>query len=292
MKASVETPARGGRQSPDWLETGIVKTDEVYKTVNGLPLRIHIFVSEKPVTRGPLPAIIFYHGGGWDGGEPDQFFVLARYFAFRGLVAFSVQYRLHQEADETTPAQAVTRAKSAYRWVRANAGRLGVEPRRIVVSGSSAGGHLAAAVAVLPGFDDPGDDLSIPCDPAAMVLFNPVTDTTPRGYHSKKFAQGDPPIDAVSVCDPKFITARTPPTLICHPVQDKSVAFENSQRFAALMTAAGARCQLIGVEDTYHGYIYAGPWNEKAVESTRDMDHFLRDLGCLTGEPSITFVGT
>lgn len=246
-------------------------TSEVYETINGVPLQIHIF---PPKTAAPRPAVIFYHGGGWTGGSPEQFFPHARHFAERGLVAFSVQYRLNRERDDTTPGEAVSRAKSAYRWVRANAGRLGVDARRIVVSGSSAGGHLSAAVALLPGEGEP-------CDPAAMVLFNPVTDTTPTGYYPPEAAGMNPPLDVFSVCDPKLITTKAPVTLIFHPVADKLVPFENSQRFTALMTAAGARCQLVGVEGVGHGYIYSVPSNPQAVASLHDMDRFLVDLGYL-----------
>jgi acetyl esterase/lipase len=201
------------------------------------------------------------------------------------MVAFSVQYRAHAEPDDTTPAQAVERARAAYRWVQAHATALGVDPARVAVSGSSAGGHLAAAVALLPGPDKPAQA------PAAMVLFNPVTDTTTSGYHPERFAGMNPPIEALSVCDPRLIGPQCPSTLICHPIADATVPYENSSRFYELLLRAGVRCTLVGVEGVGHGYIYAGAANRPAVESIRQMDGFLRELGFLQGEPTITFDG-
>ena len=246
-------------------------TAEIYQTINGVPLKIHIFAPDAPA---PRPAVIFYHGGGWTGGSPEQFFPHAQHFAARGLMAFSVQYRLKRERDDTTAGEAVARAKSAYRWVRANADRLGVDARRIVLSGSSAGGHLAAAVALLP---DEGE----PCDPAAMVLFNPVLDISPTGYYPPDAASMNPPLEVFSVCNPKLITANAPVTLIFHPVADTLVSIQHSERFTALMTAAGARCRLIRVEGANHGYIYSVPQYPQAVASLHDMDRFLVELGYL-----------
>jgi acetyl esterase len=256
----------------------------IFLTIDGTQLSIFIFRPESP--RRKNPAIIFFHGGGWRGGGPGQFFSHARYFASRGIVSFSVQYRLHEQPDDTNPAQAVERAKCAYRWVQDHALTLGIDPARVVVSGSSAGGHLAAAVALLPETDgkppvSPG--------PAAIVLFNPVTDTTSRGYHPGGFEGMNPTLDSLSVSEPHLISPNTPPTLIFHPVADTTVAFKNSSRFRDLLLHAGVNCQLVGVQDVGHGYIYAGTTSPQAVESIRLMDCFLRDLGFLQGDPTITF---
>jgi acetyl esterase/lipase len=204
------------------------------------------------------------------------------------MVAFSVQYRAHAEPDDTTPAQAVERARAAYRWVLAHATALGVDPACVAVSGSSSGGHLAAAVALLP---EPGSELPVAPAPAAMVQFNPVTDTTRLGYHPDRWERMNPPIETLSVCEPHLITSRTPPTLICHPSADTTVPYENSSRFSELLHRAGVRCTLVGVEGAEHGYIYAGTANRQAVESIRQMDGFLRELGFLQGEPTIAFDG-
>src|SRR4029079_14661005 len=94
----------------------------------------------------------------------------AEYFASRGLVAACADYRIESQ-HKTTPDKCIEDAKTAIRWLRAKAGDFGVAPDRIVASGGSAGGHLAAATALLPGFDAPGENPSVSCKPNALVLF-------------------------------------------------------------------------------------------------------------------------
>lgn len=280
MAHPTKAPEPDDRIEPWQTPAGDSAERAVFLTLEGTPLFITIF---RPSSRdGIKPAVLFFHGGGWSGGGPGQFFSHARYFADRGMVAFSVQYRTHAEPDGTTPAQAVERAKAAFLWVQAHACALGVDPAGIVVSGSSAGGHLAASVALLPGS-------CRKAAPAAMVLFNPVTDTTTTGYHPDCFAGVNPPMDSLSVCDPGLIGPQCPPALICHPIADTTVPYENSSRFRELLLKAGVRCTLVGVKDVGHGYIYAGTASRQAVESIRLMDCFLRELGFLQGEPTITF---
>ena len=118
---------------------------------------------------GPRPAVIFIHGGGWHSWNPEQFALDARSYAARGLVGISVGYRL-TKPPATTVLDCVADVKSAVRWIRKHAGELGVDPARIVMLGDSAGGHLAAVTALLPGLDAPDDDLTISPRPDVLVL--------------------------------------------------------------------------------------------------------------------------
>jgi arylsulfatase A len=94
--------------------------------------------------KGPLPAIIWIHGGGWKNGTRKGGAKMARYFAERNYVAVSISYRLSGEAPY--PAQ-IEDCKAAVRWLRANAKTYGIDPERIGAIGHSAGGHLAALLA-------------------------------------------------------------------------------------------------------------------------------------------------
>ncbi|MBN86612.1 MAG: hypothetical protein CL885_03730, partial [Dehalococcoidia bacterium] len=71
--------------------------------------------------------------------------------------------------------------KSAIRWVREHASELGIDPNRLAAGGGSAGGHVAATTGVLKGLDNPAEDASVSSRPRALVLFNPVIDTTEKG---------------------------------------------------------------------------------------------------------------
>ncbi|HEY3841198.1 MAG TPA: alpha/beta hydrolase fold domain-containing protein, partial [Bryobacteraceae bacterium] len=150
-----------------------------YKQTSTRPLYLY---SLAPAQSGSArPAIVFFFGGGWKGGSTDQFDDQARHLTDRGMVSILVDYRV-EARDRSTPFDSVHDARSAMRWVRTHAAELHIDPSRIVASGGSAGGHLAGATAILDGVDDPADDLRVSPAPAALILFNPVLDTTETGY--------------------------------------------------------------------------------------------------------------
>src|SRR5579871_6255350 len=86
------------------------------------------------------PGIVFFFGGGWENGTIRAFEPQARYLASRGMVTARADYRV-KSRHGVTPKECVDDARSAMRWLRENAGKLGVDPNRIVASGGSAGGH-------------------------------------------------------------------------------------------------------------------------------------------------------
>ncbi len=146
---------------------------ETYKSAGGVDMKLWIYTPEGHKAGDNAPAIVFFFGGGWRSGNPSQFWRHSHYLASRGMVAITADYRvLNRHGVKAN--KCVADAKSAIRWMRKNAKRLGIDPDRIAAGGGSAGGHLAAATATLPGHDDPADDLSISAKPNALVLFNPA----------------------------------------------------------------------------------------------------------------------
>ena len=120
--------------------------DMVYSTpYEGRELKATVF---RPADDNRHPAVIMVHGGGWSSGTPSLQFPLAEQLADRGFVAIAVEYRLTPE--EKYPA-GLYDVKTAVRWVRANAGALGVDPSKIAISGCSAGGQLACLVGMTNG---------------------------------------------------------------------------------------------------------------------------------------------
>ena len=135
-------------------------SSEVYKEASGTKLRLYIFnpAGHKPADN--RPAIVFFFGGGWNGGTPKQFEPHARYLASRGMVALLADYRV-KSRQGTSPFECVKDGKSAVRWIRKNSSRLGIDPSRIAAGGGSAGGHVAAATGTVPGLEEKGEDPSI-----------------------------------------------------------------------------------------------------------------------------------
>ena len=144
-----------GSDNPVNFGSGVIV--ETYKQASGDNLLIYRF---QPAGHDPetdkRPAAVFYFGGGWTGGSVRQFEQHARYLAGRGMVAFVADYRV-KSRQGTGPDACVADGKSAVRWIRANAGRLGVDPNRIAAGGGSAGGHVAAAAGICDGLEDPAD---------------------------------------------------------------------------------------------------------------------------------------
>jgi len=262
---------------------------EVYKTIGGTKLEMVIQLPDGWKAEDQRPAIVFFFGGGWTNGTVGQFENQARYLASRGMVAMCADYRV-KSRQEVKPVSCVADAKSAVRWVRANAARLGVDPQRVAAGGGSAGGHLAAAVATLPGLDDPADDRAVSCVPDALVLFNPALVLAPtegvtlEGFEAKVSRER-------FGCEPEAISpihhvkAGLPPAIIFHGKADKTVPYASAELFTNRMTKAGNRCELVGFEGQGHGFFNFGRGgsNENAFATLKAADQFLVSLGWLSG---------
>ena len=128
-----------------------------------------------------LPALVYFHGGGWVIGDIDTHDVLCRQLtAEAGISVISVDYRLAPEAK--FPA-AADDAWAATLWTVANAGRLGIDPTRVAVGGDSAGGNLAAVVALM------ARDAGAPSIKLQVLLY-PVTDASTDTRSYRDFADG------------------------------------------------------------------------------------------------------
>ncbi len=266
----------------DYAQTIEGARTEVYKTVGDLSLSLHVFEPESgPKTN--RPAIVLFFGGGWSGGSPLQFANQCRYLARRGMVAITADYRVRSRHQVNVDV-CVTDAKSAIRWVRANALRLGIDPHRIAAGGGSAGGHLAAATGTVPGFEDAGEDLKISSVPNAMVLFNPglvlapidQLPIPPEAFAARlpEERMGTAPRN---LSPAHHVKPGVPPTIIIHGKADDQVPYATAEVFDRLMKEAGNRCDLVGYEGQGHGF-----FNVKSYDETvADMDRFLVSLGWL-----------
>ncbi len=259
-------------QSPAEVET------MTYKTVGERQLQIHIHYPPGWKASDARPAIIFFFGGGWNSGTVAQFQPQAEYFAGRGLVAARADYRVRSR-DGVTPDKCVEDARSAVRWMRANCKRLGIDPEKLIASGGSAGGHLAACMMIENSVETGGDNLSISTIPQAMVLFNPVL-----SFDNERMLErinGDKVL-ASKISPTLHLDQGTPPALILFGTEDKLKVF--GDEYWKKAEALGVRADKYLAEGQGHGFFNRSPWREQTIIAA---DKFLASLGFLKGEPSI-----
>ena len=246
----------------------------LYKQVGADSLYLHVDYPLLYDSTLSHPAMVFFFGGGWNGGTTGQFAPHAKYFASRGMVCFRADYRV-KSRQGTSPFESLKDAKSAIRYIRAHARELGVDPDKIVASGGSAGGHLAVATAVIQGFNEIGEDLSVSCIPNALVLFNPVFDNGPGGYGYDRIGE------AYKEFSPLHnISEGMPPAVVFLGTEDPLIPVETAEYFRTVMEKVGSRCDLYLYEGEGHGFFNYR--NYEIYQDTRDKaDEFLISTGFL-----------
>ena len=256
---------------------------ETYKKTPQTDLKLWIFDPPELRTGEKRPAIVFFFGGGWRGGSPAQFEHQCRDLAAVGMVAITADYRVLNR-HKTLADSCVADARSAIRWVRANAERLHVDPNRIVAAGGSAGGHIAACTGVLQSLDDPADDVGVSCSPNLLALFNPALILAPME---------DLPADekaAANLAERLGVPARSispihqlrenlPPTIIFHGEDDPTVPFATVKKFTQASTALGNQCKLVAYPKMKHGFFNYGRNGKPGQYYTATMSELKTFLG-------------
>jgi acetyl esterase/lipase len=302
-----------------WGVTGLAAL--TYVTIPGYrPLSLDLYLpghaGHGPLPRRPL--IIYLHGGGWFSGHSRQSGAFENWpevlasIAARGYVVSSVNYRLSGEAPFPAAIQDV---KSAIRWLRAHADEYGIDKTRVLVWGGSAGGQLAAltatscgndalepATAAAPGATAPA--LESDCVQAAITWygifdFAPlVKQPAPPGPASAPNAAPAPnPVwrylgCSAGGCTPETIalasaitqvSKSTPPMLLLHGTQDRTVPFAQSQAFHDALQAAGDQVQLIPIVGAGHSFVAATAADTRAA-SLRALSESLRFMDATVGQ--------
>lgn len=222
-------------------------------------VEVHYFAPAKPRLSGNNPALVYIHGGGWKGGNPIGTYRWCRYLAELGVSAFTVRYQLANEKLGIKPDQCLKDAKTAMRWVRANADKLGINPDRIAANGNSAGGHLSAALATIDGFNDSADDLSVSCHPNLLLLTSPVLDNGPGGYgnghYSNQKKTNDYRVAEFSeIFSPLHnLNNELPDTLVLMGDEDPFIGMEAVGKFGQGVRAAGSEFEWWVFPDKGHG---------------------------------------
>ena len=250
----------------------------VYKTVGKRKLEMIVHYPPAWKAFDKRASVVFFFGGGWSKGSTQQFDAQADYLASRGMVTARADYRV-KTRDGVTPDKCVEDARSAVRWMRANATKLGIDPAKLVSSGGSAGGHLAACMAIEKSVDDAKDDKSISTVPVAMILFNPVLDFTHENIIRRL---GDQASVARKISPLHHLNKKSPPSIIFFGTKDGLIVHGN--QYWAKAKELGLRSDKFLADGQGHGFFNRGPWKEKTLFAA---DRFLVSLGLLKGEPTI-----
>lgn len=249
----------------------------IYKTLDDtLSLSIHVTVPDNYTEKKRWPLIVFYHGGGWRQGSYKQFLRHARYFSKLGFICALPEYRLASVHD-STPFESLEDAKSSMRYLKKHFKKFRIDTSKIVAAGGSAGGHLAAALDLVGGYNDPQDHLNINTKVNALVLFNPVLDNGPEGFGydrvGDKYTSFSPyyqPVDNIA------------PTLIMLGTEDKLVSESKMETFCNKIKRSGGNCKLVLYDNQEHGFFNANPYYKLTLF---EMHNFLSQIGLAKLKP-------
>ena len=247
IACGLATPSRGAPPA----EPPVGPREYVYSTPGGVALQAYVFVPDGPKPKKPRAAMALFHGGGWAQGEAAWVFGRARYFAKHGMVTVAVEYRLSDQKN-VTPLDAMQDARAAFRWIRARADSLGVDPRRVAGYGVSAGGHLAVMAAAL---DDSLSRAGVSAAPDALVLLSPAL-----ALESDRWVQrlllGR--ANVVSVSPTTTVRRGMPPTFILQGDVDTVTPLAGADLFCKRMLEAGNDCELMVYKGFGHLFTPAG----------------------------------
>lgn len=216
---------------------------------------------------GPFPAVVCLHGGGWVGGDRKQMTSTIEVLARRGYVAVTPDYRLAPK--HRFPA-CVEDCKEAVRWLRGNAGRYRIDPKRIGVVGLAAGGHLACLLGVTDvkdGLEGTGDHATQSSAVQAVVSFAGPTDLTSEALWTRETLSrnllpllgGSPreKADAYRQASPVHYRPRTPPPfLLIHGTADAVVPINQAHALAERLRESHGQARVLVLEG--EGHTWAG----------------------------------
>lgn len=229
----------------------------IYHEVSPEPMRLHVFKPEGWTAADRRPAWIHFFGGGFLNGTPLQSAGYGRNAAKLGMVGIAVDYRV-KNRHGTDASKCVADARAALHWVQTHAAELGIDPRRVIVSGSSAGGHLAlwTAITTTPWGSDPA---KAPVHkPAALILLSAAADTSEiTGQRAERFAG-----HGADLSPQQQLDASMPPVLMFHGDADTTVPYKYAVALDQKLRETGNDCAFVTLPGGAHNL---GAKEERAI---------------------------
>ncbi len=248
----------------------------IFKKVGETELRLHVVKPNDWKASDRRPCLVAFFGGGWTSGTPVKSITYAKWAAKYGLVGVAPDYRTRKRFD-TKPEDCVADGRAAVRWIQDHAKELGVDLGKIVVQGSSAGGHVGAWTAIpAPVAPDLASDPVPNPVPMGLILLWPVTDTGTNGYGGpKRFGNDEVRANNLSVTG--RMPSKMPPTLMFHGTADATVKYANTEEFLAKMKTNGNECELISFPGAPHSP-NSSKWGEAAAVKAKIEEESLKFL--------------
>ncbi len=264
-------------KASDKVPEGVVAHENlVFGTGGGRELKLDLYA---PKGDGPFPGVVVVHGGGWTGGNKEAFRSMAQQLAVKGFVAVTIDYRL---AGEAKFPGAVEDCKAAVRWMRANAKKYHIDPKRIGGVGGSAGGHL---VGMLAGtgksklFEGAGGNEKQSSAIQACVMMGAGVDQATRAAETKNPIQNQLVFFGGTYAEKKelyvagspitHLSKDTPPILLIEGEFDSPG--ERYVEFRKQLDALKVPNRLVIVQGGKHGCWGSNPWSTPFVEEIADF---------------------
>jgi acetyl esterase/lipase len=262
-----------------------------YHIANNYEAKLDVYSRESVKT--PAPVVMLIHGGGWVSGAKEEAILGALPYLHMGFAVVNVEYRLAR----ISPAPAaVEDCLCALHWIGRNAKKYNFDLKKVIVTGGSAGGHLALTTAMIPfsaGFEnecaaDDDDAWKGPwADPrpevAAVINWLGITDVADllQGPNLRSYAiawlGGQPNREDLArrLSPLAYVRAGTPPVLTVHGDADQVVPYSNAARLHAALTKAGVKNQLVTIHGGDHGDFTAA----QQIMAFEAIVSFLASLG-------------
>jgi acetyl esterase/lipase len=258
-------PGSAGGQQPTWAELASfdygISANLTYGYANNTAL--HLDVWQNQAAKSSMPTLRYIHGGGWLIGDKDGAAYLFLPYVERGWNVVNVEYRL---GGNSLAPGAVEDVRCALRWIYNNAEHYHFDLDRIVVSGHSAGGHLALMTGMLPGgtyldSECPADAESSPLKVAAIVNWYGITDVNDlldgpnRRTYAVEWIGANPNSRqlAKDVSPLTYVRPGLPPVITIHGDHDPTVPYSQATRLQQALTAQGVANELVTIPGGLHG---------------------------------------
>ena len=269
--------AQAQREQPPFQPPAAVemKADVVYASYG--PRQMHLDMYLPKDSNGPFPAVVWVHGGGWQGGDKTRFRRQAALLAAKGFACACIEYRLSGEAK--FPA-AIHDVKASVRWLRAHAAEYKINRDKIGAAGGSAGGHLVCLLGTTGGVRDlegNGGNAEYSSAVQAVVGLYPAADLVKTGKRDPQSAAGSlylflgktyaaAPELWAKASPLTYVGKDDPPFLLMHGDQDKLVPYEQSVALADKLKAAGVQTDLFVAPGAPHGFANQPKWFQDSLD--------------------------